>query len=339
MVDTGSQDHTPRLAQQAGAAVYVRPWDDDFSAARNYGLDRVSARWVLYIDADERLSVDDPNLLRSTLETAATTVAFRVEFFATVDATPYREMRLWRHRPDIRFAGRMHEGVVIAIDEIADREGLDIGVAPLAIRHLGYDGDVTWKHHRNIPLLRAQLEADPERVYLWDELGRAEAGLGNTEAALAAWAQGIAIVRANGPTKDGDASVFGRSVQTLREQGDLATAGRLLAEVRALVPTYRMGWWLEAKLAADEGRWQDALAPLDALLGQDPSAVGVDGIGYDRRMFGQHAWNERALCLFHLGRFAESADAFEQAARAAGESPESFEFRVKAVAARAKAAG
>src|SRR3990172_5816578 len=54
-VDTGSTDATPELLAAAGATVLHRPWDDDFAAARNFGLERASGEWVLVLDADERV--------------------------------------------------------------------------------------------------------------------------------------------------------------------------------------------------------------------------------------------------------------------------------------------
>jgi len=56
MVDTGSTDESVAIAQSFGARVLYREWDGDFSAARNYGLDHMASRWILYIDADEYLA-------------------------------------------------------------------------------------------------------------------------------------------------------------------------------------------------------------------------------------------------------------------------------------------
>ena len=47
IVDSGSTDHTVELAKQEGAAVYFRAWDDDFSAQRNFALEKTQADWVL----------------------------------------------------------------------------------------------------------------------------------------------------------------------------------------------------------------------------------------------------------------------------------------------------
>lgn len=56
VVDSGSTDKTVELAEQAGAKVVFRAWDNDFSAQRNFALEHVATEWVLYLDADERLN-------------------------------------------------------------------------------------------------------------------------------------------------------------------------------------------------------------------------------------------------------------------------------------------
>ncbi len=56
IVDSSSTDKTVELAKNAGAKVIFRAWDNDFSAQRNFALDKVETEWILYLDADERLN-------------------------------------------------------------------------------------------------------------------------------------------------------------------------------------------------------------------------------------------------------------------------------------------
>src|ERR1700733_15644588 len=55
IVDTGSVDDTLSIARTFGARIFHFQWNDDFAAARNRGLEEVTADWILYIDANERL--------------------------------------------------------------------------------------------------------------------------------------------------------------------------------------------------------------------------------------------------------------------------------------------
>jgi hypothetical protein len=55
VVDSGSVDQTREIAAQAGARVVTQPWLG-FAAQRNVAIDHVRGRWVLELDADERVS-------------------------------------------------------------------------------------------------------------------------------------------------------------------------------------------------------------------------------------------------------------------------------------------
>lgn len=56
IVDSGSTDKTVELAEGLGAKVVFRAWDNDFSAQRNFAREQVDTKWILYLDADERMN-------------------------------------------------------------------------------------------------------------------------------------------------------------------------------------------------------------------------------------------------------------------------------------------
>lgn len=59
MIDSGSVDGTPKLAEQLGARVMYRTFDN-FANQRNFALEqgRLAHEWVLHLDADEVVSPD-----------------------------------------------------------------------------------------------------------------------------------------------------------------------------------------------------------------------------------------------------------------------------------------
>lgn len=67
VIDSGSTDQTVVLAEKTGAKVAFRAWDNDFSAQRNFALAQTSADWVLYLDADERLTAKTIEAIRNIL--------------------------------------------------------------------------------------------------------------------------------------------------------------------------------------------------------------------------------------------------------------------------------
>ncbi len=68
VLDSGSEDRTVEIAEDKGARVMHRPFDN-FASQRNYGLQEggLEHDWVLHLDADERVTPE----LRSELEREA----------------------------------------------------------------------------------------------------------------------------------------------------------------------------------------------------------------------------------------------------------------------------
>ena len=56
VVDDESTDETVKVAERFTPRVLVRAKNDDFAAQRNFALDTASGDWVLFVDADERVS-------------------------------------------------------------------------------------------------------------------------------------------------------------------------------------------------------------------------------------------------------------------------------------------
>ncbi len=55
VVDGGSTDKTVSIAKKFTRKVYSRPWEG-FGKAKNYALSRCTGKWILWIDADERVT-------------------------------------------------------------------------------------------------------------------------------------------------------------------------------------------------------------------------------------------------------------------------------------------
>lgn len=56
VIDDESWDKTREIAQRLGAKVFTRPLNSDFAAQRNFGLQQARGEWILFVDADERVS-------------------------------------------------------------------------------------------------------------------------------------------------------------------------------------------------------------------------------------------------------------------------------------------
>lgn len=55
IVDGKSEDRTREIAEKMGAKVFIHNFQD-FSEARNFGLEKATGEWVIYVDSDERVT-------------------------------------------------------------------------------------------------------------------------------------------------------------------------------------------------------------------------------------------------------------------------------------------
>jgi GT2 family glycosyltransferase/Tfp pilus assembly protein PilF len=133
IVDTGSGDKTREISTAFGAKVYEFPWRGDFSAARNFSLGQARGKWILILDADERIGAKDlPDLRKLPGQKGNRRVAYS---FVTRNYTtnpevqgwipnegiyeeekgtgwfPSEKVRLFPADSRIRFQGVVHEGV------------------------------------------------------------------------------------------------------------------------------------------------------------------------------------------------------------------------------------
>lgn len=357
VVDTGSTDRSREIARDLGARLFELPWTGDFAAARNYALDQARGAWILYIDADERVTAggrDDLAPLLADPRLAACTVRFR----PITGATRYREYRLFRNRPDLRFSGVIHETHVPALLEVCARYEMGIAHSAVAIDHLGYDGDISHKHGRNLPLLRARLATDPTHVYSWGHLGATLSGMGDAAGAEQAWRQGLAVARGKRARSLSDSGAYVDMARLLIGRGgdggergeggsgegskagevgatrDVREAREIVAEGLFLFPDNFTLQWFQARLLLDAERFEEALPMLERLVATDPDEEAGGVLAHDERIFGLFAYEGLGLCCFRLGRFAESAHWY---GRAEAVSPSPLENRTKRLLAASRA--
>src|ERR1700745_3512128 len=67
VIDDYSTDRTAELAKHLGAAVF--PYSSEsFAKKRNLGLNKAKGKWILYLDADERVSPELAKAVQEVLE-------------------------------------------------------------------------------------------------------------------------------------------------------------------------------------------------------------------------------------------------------------------------------
>jgi hypothetical protein len=112
VVDGGSRDRTPEIAEEHGAVLVHRPFDRDYAAQRNAGLDHVKTSWALCIDCDEVLSPELGQLLVSIAANCSVDAVFApIHSLVGDDPKPtlFPDVQPRLFRSHLRFRGRVHE--------------------------------------------------------------------------------------------------------------------------------------------------------------------------------------------------------------------------------------
>jgi hypothetical protein len=277
--DTGSSDDSVEIARRFGARVERGFWDGDFARARNAAADLAEARWVLSVDADERVVANQARLretLRAGLRPGSELDALWVPLVNIApDGQELYAVPLGRiFRPGrARFAGRLHEQVQPVRPGQGELRLKEVTRDVVQLRHLGYRDPVLLqaKAERNLAIVTSEIEtaSGEDLARALYHRGRTLVTAGRIGEARGDLEQLLAL-----PVRVPE-QVWGRDVliQLLLATGDLQPVAALVDRLRA--DGVDAGWcaWLQARALLAKERWAEAL-PLLRSIDELVDAVG-----------------------------------------------------------------
>lgn len=167
IVDTGSTDKTVDIARSFGAKVYPFAWNDHFSDARNFGIEKAKGDWILWLDADEELERADQKKLKEGKHFDCFDVLSLqlINYYGNhIDpnrSTNIGHTRLFRNS-GLQFVNSMHERL-----DLSNVQEKKIGELDVRIHHYGYLTPIVRsknKSERNKRMLNQQITIG-EEVY------------------------------------------------------------------------------------------------------------------------------------------------------------------------------
>jgi glycosyltransferase involved in cell wall biosynthesis len=169
VIDTGSTDRTVELAEIMGAKVFHFDWINDFSAARNFALDKAKGDWIIFLDCDEYFSEDSVPLIRKCIKKfgrqkeieGLTTNFINIKSNGEIiSAVKNVSARIFKRKSYLRYKNKIHE-VLVNVNKTDDNiVRADISDL-LKIYHTGYDKTIVNeknKNERNFQLLERELK-------------------------------------------------------------------------------------------------------------------------------------------------------------------------------------
>lgn len=169
IVDTGSTDDSLWIAFEFGAQVFFYEWGNDFSAARNYSLDKASGEWILVLDGDEELDGKCLELIKERIRTPDTeayllTVNQSLKNQPELLAISSLQLRLFRNNKNYRYRGVIQEQILDSIFDHNPSAVIEIA-SNITILHHGYTEEDTASQDRlkrNVDLINQVLEEERE---------------------------------------------------------------------------------------------------------------------------------------------------------------------------------
>ena len=328
VVDTGSKDDTAEVARSFDAEVLPFAWQDDFAAARNYALDHVPSSadredWILFLDADEslphaagfRAMVERLASARPAAEGVLLTLVNVDADAEDLEIGRFHALRLWRHRPQYRYRGAIHEALV---DVRTGRppEPCVVDDAFL-VRHTGYSSArVRQKLLRNLVMLKAEVRAHGEQPLTLRYFADCYYGL-RQYAQAAAYAR--RALDAHVATVAGDRDLYDVLLRSLQKLGrplaeQQAVVDEALAHLAGAAQAEFLGWRGRLRLAAGDaaGAHEDIAKSLS--YAADDADAGSSGWAAAQAELAA----ADASALLSLGRRTEAG---QQAMRALASNP------------------
>jgi Flp pilus assembly protein TadD len=316
VVDTGSTDGTVALAQSFGARVLHFAWCDDFAKARNHALDAATREWVLVLDADEVLVIDDAEAWARALRSASV-AAYSIDCHDRIDEGGVAigpVMRLFRRAtPDMRYRGEVHEQILA----VAERHCETAHARFIHIEHDGHTSAVVAEHGtvaRNLRLARLMVASRPDDPFTWFCLGQAlQAADPGSDEIITTFEQALSRIDALGAGYRDESYLAALWINLVRA---LVRAGRrrdaLETSARALCdfPDSPDLHFLRGKLLLDAGHIAAASRELEVcltpaaarfFLRQDPGATSYS------------AATQLAICCLKLGQLERAVRTLRQA--------------------------
>lgn len=177
VVETGDRPAGKHPASALGARVIYKPWNDDFSAARNAALEEAHGDWILFLDSDEELLAPKRDDWQKLLDDSR-----YIGYWVTLHnllgeegSSAYlrsRSLRLFRRDSRFRYQGRVHENILQSVLKFCPPRAL--GESGIVVRHYGYLPSQIEKHdkiERNIRLILKTLEEEPLNPFWFYNLG------------------------------------------------------------------------------------------------------------------------------------------------------------------------
>lgn len=320
VVDTGSTDRTVEIARQCGARIYHFPWNGSFADARNESLRHATGDWILSLDADEAIALQDHNKIQELVQRDDIEGYMLLQRNYTNDATrlrwepcdaSYQESksfngfvpcpicRLFRNKPEYQYKYKIHE----MVNEAIILHGGVIGLTGIPIHHykaFKTKEETMQKAGRYLHLLEQQIRDSPHDPKTYYEYGQLLLNLKRPKDALAALLKVAELEKFAGNAYSKIGFLGYLLAKAYSQLGRADEAKSWLEKGIAAQPNNKDCYLLLATILASEKKIKDAFAVLQRALNnnvEDNAIYNTLGV-----LFMNTGKIEEAIACFYHGR-------------------------------------
>ena len=188
LVDTGSNDNTVNIAKKYGAITYEINWENDFSVAKNFAIDKATGEWIVFLDADEYFTNESIDHVRKYIFEADSKkmdaiickiVNINEDENCKVISSFYN-LRIFKNHSSLRYKNKVHE----MLTKNGELKLLQV-VNDVEIYHTGYStGRIKKKLERNLKILLDEIDEFGEKSWQYGFLTDCYYGLKDYENAI-----------------------------------------------------------------------------------------------------------------------------------------------------------
>lgn len=303
VVDTGSTDDTPQIAERFGAQVFHFPWCDSFSLARNESLSHATGEWLFWMDSDDTIDEVNGRALQQLVQrdAPADVLGYIMQVHCPSsqgdgiqDATVVDHVKVLRNLPELRFEGRIHEQILPAIRRLGGRTEW----TNLFVVHSGSDrsrAGQAKKLARDLHLLELEHKEWPDHPFTLFNLGMTYNELGRHGDAVQALRRSLELAN---PSESHVRKAYALLVHACAQLEQFETARKVCHEGLGLFPQDTELLFRAGLLAQHFGRLREAERFYRHLLeSEEPRHFS----SVDRGIRGYKAAQNLAMVYIELG--------------------------------------
>lgn len=307
VADTGSTDRTVEIARGLGAKVVDFPWVDDFSAARNASFDACTSDWIIWLDADDRVTPEvagrlaayKTSLLGPGLDAVFLPYRYHFSEDGSVCTYQFPRERILRRGAGLRWTEPVHE--VISVPDPARA----VSLTDVWVEHRPLPEARAKKSGRNLRILEAWVSNGNRSLRSLFYLGNELADNGRKQEALASWADFVQDAPRGWERYTALTSMARVHLELGNREEGLLLGHRAIRED----PTRAEAFVLVGRVHYDAQEWAAAVPYLLAATGCRPPGQGfVQAADY-----AYVPWDVLSICWHKLGDQRRALEALANA--------------------------